>query len=57
MAVFYLGQGLGRVELSAVGEPTLASEFGLVPVGGNLRVSSSFQYDYIVRRKMSKLGS
>lgn len=57
MTVFYFGQGLGRVELTVVGEPTLASEFGLVPVGGNLRVSSSFKYDYIVRRKMSKLGS
>lgn len=43
--------------LSVVGESVLASEFGLVPADGNLRVSSSFQYDYIVRRKMSKLRS
>lgn len=39
------------MDLRVVGEPALASEFGLVPVGGNLRVSSSFQCDYIVRRK------
>lgn len=56
MAVFKYGQGLDWVELRVVGEPALASEFGLVPVGRNLRVSSSFQYDYIVRRKMSRLG-
>lgn len=39
------------MELSVAGEPGLASESGLVPVGGNLRISSSFRYDYIVRRK------
>ena len=57
MVIFYLEQALGLGELSVVGELALASEFGLVPVGRNLRDSSSFQYDYIVRRKMSTLGS
>ena len=56
MVIFYLEQALGLGELSVVGELALASEFGLVSVGRNLRDSSSFQYDYIVRRKMSTLG-
>lgn len=35
-----------------IGEPSLVSEFGLVPTGGNLRVSSSFQFiEKIVFRK------
>ena len=57
MAIFSLGQGLGRLELNVAGELALASESGLLPVGRHLRVSSSFQFDYIVRRKMYKLGS
>lgn len=57
MVIFYLEQALGIGEPNVVGELALASEFSLVPVGTNLRDSSSFQYDYIVRRKMSTLGS
>ena len=56
MVIFYLEQALGLGELSVIGELALAFEFGLVPVGRNFRDSSSFQYDYIARRKRS-MGS
>ena len=57
MVIFYLEQALDIGEPNVVGELALASEFILVPVGTNLRDSSSFQYDYMGRRKMSTLGS